>query len=116
MKDFLGMYDAWVGDPSFDKHFVVRTSNVLQMRNLLASEAVRTLIKAQPTHIRLQARDQDEECPSLLPAEVDQLHIRDKLFITDLEQLKGLFNLFRGMLQRLVEIGSIDAIDPNIEF
>jgi hypothetical protein len=112
----FGLKNRYSGNPSFDDRFVVHTNNEPQIRKLLSCPVVQERLLVAPRHICLQARDQDEEYPSLLPKGIDQLYIRDKILITDLHTLRKLFELFQAVLQQLVEICSITTHDPLINF
>ncbi len=112
----LGMQDVLIGDESFDRHFVVKTTSVPQIKKLLSDSAVKSLFESQPWPTQIEARDDDGITGVPIPPNVDELYFHDGLVITDSDRLHNLFKLFTALLQRLLEIGSISDVDPAIEY
>jgi hypothetical protein len=101
----LGMRDIEVGDPEFDEAFILRGTDEAKVRALLADPALRALIVAQPK-VRLTVKDSEGWFGPSFPPDVDELHFQVAGVIKDVDRLKGLFDLFAAVLDRLCRIGS----------
>lgn len=110
----LGMQDVDVGQPDFDRDFVIQGTDEAKLRRLFANARIRELIAAQP-QIHFTVR----EAPGIFtrdlfaevqPENVDALEfltgsvIKDK--IKDKERLRLLFDLFAETLDELCKMGS----------
>jgi len=109
----LGMQDVEVGVPDFDRDFVVKGSDESRLRSLFVDPAVQALLRAQP-RVRLEVADDEGWFGAEFPEGVDELRFHVPGVIRDLEQLKGLFDLFAAVLDRLCAIGSAYARDPGV--
>lgn len=96
----LGMQDIEVGDPDFDGAFVIQGHDEARVRDLLADPKLRTLMAAQPA-IRLSVKDSEGWFGPSFPGDVDELYFQVDGVLKDAERLKGLFDLFAGVLERL---------------
>jgi hypothetical protein len=83
----LGAQDIDIGDPDFDREFVIQGNNEPKVRALLANLRIRQLIQGQKS-IRLGVRD-------------NELRFEVQGVIKDVERLKSLFELFKEMLYQL---------------
>ncbi len=83
----LGAQDIEIGDPDFDREFVIQGNNEPKVRALLANLRIRQLIQGQKS-IRLGVRD-------------NELRFEVQGVIRDVERLKSLFELFKEMLYQL---------------
>jgi len=110
----LGMQDIEIGDPQFDKDFIIKGNDEAKVRALFAFPKLRELISAQP-RIHLQVRDDEGWFGTDFPAGVDELHFQVCGIIRDPEQLKTLFSLFALTLNYLCHIGSAYENDPEIQ-
>jgi hypothetical protein len=110
----LGMQDVEVGDPDFDEAFVVKSSDEARVQTLLADPRLRSLIQAQP-QIRLAVKDGEGWFGPKFPPDVDELHFQVIGVIKDVRRLKGLFDLFAAVLDRLCQIGSAYKQEPGVE-
>ena len=72
------------------------------------------LIPAQPK-IRLEVKDSEGWFGPKFPEDVDELHFQVVGVIKDVERLKGLFDLFAEVLDRLCRIGSACKRVPGVE-
>jgi hypothetical protein len=110
----LGMQDVEVGQPDFDRDFVIQGTDEAKLRRLFANARIRELIAAQP-----QIHFTVKEAPGIftrdlfaevLPENVNALEfltgsvIKDK--IKDKERLRLLFDLFAETLDELCRMGS----------
>jgi hypothetical protein len=109
----LGVQDIEVGDPEFDEAFVVQGNDEARVQTLLADPKLRALIRAQPT-IKLSVKDSEGWFGLKFPDDVDELHFQVAGVIKDVEQLKGLFDLFAAVLDRLCRIGSGRREKPGV--
>jgi hypothetical protein len=102
----LGMRDVEVGEPRFDRDFVVQGNDDAKLRRLFAAPRLRELLAAQPrVHLTLQ-----EEGGSFgrreHPAGTDDLCFTVPGVIKDIERLAQLFELLAETLDRLCLLGS----------
>ncbi|MBM80890.1 MAG: DUF3137 domain-containing protein [Planctomycetaceae bacterium] len=113
MGRFFGMQDLEIGDPYFDKNFVIKGNNQEQIRRLLMDENLKALIETQP-RISLEIRDDDGWFGSKYPAGVDQLYFVCSGVMRDKRLLHDLFDLYCCVLERLVRIDSAYEDDPRV--
>lgn len=109
----LGMQNIEVGDPEFDETFVVKGSDEARVRELFADPEVRSLMLAQ-RQVHLSVKDDEGWFGARFPEGVDELHFQVVGEIRDVERLKGLFDLFAAVLDRLCRIGSAYKEDPGV--
>jgi hypothetical protein len=109
----LGMQDIEVGDPGFDEAFIVQGNDEARVRSLLADPKLRAMIADQP-EIRLTVKDSEGWFGPSFPEDVDELHFQVVGVIKDVERLKGLFDLFAVVLDRLCRIGSGRKEEPGV--
>lgn len=95
----FGMQDIEVGDPGFDRDFIVQGNDVGKVKELFADPRVRELLALQPdAHLAIADFDG-------VPGGVDELLFRTPGLIDDVERLRRLYDLFAAVLERLCEIG-----------
>lgn len=83
----LGAQDIDIGDPEFDRDFVIQGNNESKVRALFANQNIRRLIQAQRS-IRAGVRG-------------SELLLEIHGVVRDVERLKTLFELIKGMLDQL---------------
>jgi hypothetical protein len=110
----FGMQDIEVGDPEFDEAFVIKGTDEFKVRDLFAEPKLRALVSAQP-RIRLEVKDDEGWYRSKLPHDVDELLFHVHGVMKDPAQLKGLFELFSEVLERLCRIGGAYKSDPGVK-
>jgi hypothetical protein len=109
----LGMQDIEIGDPEFDRDFIIKGDNEAQVLALFANPKIRQLIQAQPS-ICLQVKDDEGWFSKSFPEGVDELYFQVIGIIKDVERLKSLYELFAETLDHLCRIGSAYERDPNV--
>jgi hypothetical protein len=109
----LGMQEIEVGVPEFDEAFIVKGDDEDRVRDLFADPKLRALIAAQP-QVRLEVKDSEGWFGPNFPDDVDELSFRVVGVIKDVERLKGLFDLFAVVLERLSKIGSCRKEEPGV--
>lgn len=109
----LGIQDIEVGDPEFDPAFVVKSNDDSRVRSLLADPTIRKLLASQPK-IRLEVKDSEGWFGPKFPPDVDELHFQVIGVIRDVALLKGLFDLFTAVLDRLCLIGAAYRQEPGV--
>jgi hypothetical protein len=112
----LGMQDVNVGQPDFDRDFVIQGTDEAKLRRLFANARIRELIAAQPDiHFTVRAapgiftRDLFAEVP---PENVNALEFLTYGVLKDKERLRLLFDLFAETLEELCRMGSAYADAP----
>jgi len=114
LGEFLGFHDIEIGDEDFDQAFVIKASDQEKVKELLAEPQIRKLINLHP-RFHLEVKD-DEGCFGIsFPDGVDELYFRVPGIIKDIEQLKGLFEVFSEALNRLCIIGAAYQSSPGVE-
>ena len=113
MASWLGAQDIVIGDRFFDDDYVIRGNHEEQVRNLLASEELRRLIRVQP-NIHFKVIDYEGFFFKKYPANVDALYFETYGVITEFRLVKNLFEMFTLTLDRLVKIGSAADRDPGV--
>lgn len=109
----FGMQDIEIGDPTFDDAFVIKGNDEQQLRKLFADAVIRQLIEQQPK-FHLTVKDNEGWLRKRFPEGVDELLFEVEGIIKDVEQLRSLYELFAGILDRLCQIGSADEEDPRV--
>jgi hypothetical protein len=106
----LGMQDVDVGQPDFDRDFVIQGTDEGKLRRLFANERIRDLIAAQP-----QVHFAVNEAPGIFtrdlfgevqPENVNTLDFLVMGVVKDKERLRFLFDLFAETLDELCRMGS----------
>lgn len=110
---FFGMQDIEIGDPEFDRDFVIKSNNAPKAMALFPNQKIRRLIQAQPS-IHLQVKGDESWFGTSFPQGVDELYFQVPGAIKDLERLKVLYELFAEVLNHLCHIGSAYENDPHI--
>jgi hypothetical protein len=110
---FLGMQDIEIGDPEFDREFIIKSNFETKAIVFFSNEKIRRLIQAQPS-IRLEVKDGEGWFGATFPEGVDELYFQVTGVIKDLERLKSLYALFSEVLHHLCHIGSAYENDPHI--
>ena len=109
----LGFQDVEVGDPAFDKAFVIKTNDEPRVRTFLADPDLRARLALQPT-LTLSVLDDEGWFGATFPEGVDELKFHTVGVIKDLVRLQQLFELFAATLNRLCHIGSAYEDDPKV--
>jgi len=109
----LGMQDLEIGDPDFDRDFIIKSNDAARVRQLLSSGRVRELIAAQP-QIYFTVKDDEGWFGASFPEGVDELYFLASGTITDLARLKALYELFGETLTQLCSIGLAYCGDPKV--
>ena len=106
----LGMQDVEVGQPDFDRDFVIQGTDEGKLRRLFGNARIRELIAAQPgVHFTVNeapgifTRDLFAEVP---PEDVNTLDFLVLGVLKDKERLRLLFDLFAETLDELCRMGS----------
>lgn len=106
------MQDIKIGDPTFDRDFLIKGNDENKIRRLLADERLKTLIKAQPGSFEIS---EDKRLFSDgFPIGVDQLLFRYPSDITDAYLLVDLFEMFTLTLEGLTRIDPTHGDDPCV--
>lgn len=107
------MQDIEVGEFEFDEAFIIQGSDESRVRELFADSEVRALVQAQPT-ISLAVKDSEGWFGPSFPQDVDELLFQVLGIIKDVDRLKGPFDLFAAVLDRLWRMGSAYKQEPGV--
>ena len=109
----FGIQDIEIGDPFFDKQFIIKGNNPEKIKLLLADRNIKELCQRQP-RIHLRIKDDEGWFDTDFPEGVDALHFECVGVIKETALLKSLFALFCLILERLVRLDSAYADDPEV--
>jgi hypothetical protein len=104
---FFGMQDIEVGDPIFDENFIIKGNDTLKINKMFKCEILKGMIAAQPK-ISFAIKDDEGLFGTRFPKGVDELYFEVPYIITDVEQLKELFDIFALTLELLVELDTVE--------
>ena len=113
IRKFFGMQDIEIGDPFFDKQFIIKGNDPEKIKLLLADDRIKELCQLQP-RIHLRIKDDEGWFGTDFPEGVDELCFECVGVIKETALLKALFGLFCLILQRLVQIDSAYEDDPQV--
>jgi hypothetical protein len=111
---WMGMQDVSVGDPQFDEDFIIKGNDEAKIRRLFSDAKLRELISAQPDIQFCVMDDEGSWSGHNFPPNVDELHFQVMGGITDMDRLKGLYDLFSETLDQLCRMGSAYKDDPGV--
>jgi hypothetical protein len=109
----LGMQDVEVGQPDFDRDFIIKGTDEGRLRHLFANPKIRELISAQK-NIDFSVKDDEGWFGPTFPQGVDELAFFVTGVIKDIERLKLLYELFAHTLDELCRMGSAYESDPAV--
>lgn len=110
---FFGMQDLEVGDPAFDRDFIVKGTDEARLRSLFSSPRLREVLQRQPA-VHLSVKDDEGWLGTRFPDRVDVLAFVVVGVIKDIERLKALYELFAVTLDELCRIGAAYESDPEV--
>lgn len=114
IEKMFGLQDIEIGDPDFDNKYIIQGNNVEKVKKLFSNPKIRTIIQTEPTFYG-EIRPDDGWFHDEFPDGVDELYCLVEDEITNLDELKSLFELFAEILNTLCHIGSAYECDPQIE-
>ncbi len=109
----FGMQDIEVGDPEFDRDFILKANDETKAMALFLNEKIRRLIQSQP-NIHLEVKDDEGWFGARFPEGVDEVRYQVVGVIKDIERLKSLYELFAEVLNTLCRLGSAYEKDPQV--
>lgn len=110
----LGMQDIEVGSPEFDEAFVIKGNNEEKIKELFKSLQLQKLMLMQ-SRFHLEVKDDEGWFGTAFPEGVDELYFSIPGILKDIDQLKGLFEIFSEVLDQLCIIGSAYDSYPGVE-
>lgn len=106
--------DFQIGDPRFDDAFIVQGNDEAKVNLMLREFGLVALIEAQP-EFSFEVKDDEGWFGATFPDGVDELYFIAHGLITEVEQLKKLFQLFCEVLDYLKRTGSAAGERPRVE-
>ncbi len=110
----LGLQDVEVGHAEFDRDFIIKGNSEEKLKALFANERLRTLLMAQPA-VHFEVCDDEGWLGPDYPPNTDALNFLMQGMVTDIELLKGVFELLAVTLDQLCVIGSAYETEPPIK-
>ena len=104
----FGAQDVEIGNPEFDKKFIIKTNNEFKLKAFLRNKDLRVHIE-NCDKINLQISDREGIWGPKLAVNQFELSFFIKEPINDIQKLKSIYSLFIEMLKQLKEINSIQA-------
>jgi hypothetical protein len=101
----LGMQDVRIGDPAFDKAFVVQGSDEAKLKAMLSDAELRKALLAEP-HVEVTLRKAEESLVDDDPGVTWELCVEVPGRVEDERRLEALYDLFSGLLHQLCRLSS----------
>jgi hypothetical protein len=96
----LGVQDIKIGDPDFDRAFMIQGSDEQKVKDLLSGPEIRKLILAEP-ELQLTLRDSGDWFSEEFPDGVDELVLEVPNEITERDRLRRLYDIVARLLHHL---------------
>lgn len=113
LAKLLGGQDIEIGDPEFDKAFVIEATHPDRMRELLNPALRERLLSHR--EFALQVKDDEGWLGETFPKGVDELYMTLPGEQPDIALLKASCALLAATLRRLCEIGGASAGSPHFK-
>lgn len=108
----LGMQDILIGDAQFDDTFIVKSNDPSRIKELLSDAELRELLLSQSGRFDLQVNDRTSFAVSL-PEGIFELQYQVMGTVKNLDQLRGIYEVFGQTLERLTVIRSAGPPGPE---
>ncbi|MEO0584239.1 MAG: DUF3137 domain-containing protein [Bacteroidota bacterium] len=112
----FGMQDVIVGEPEFDREFVIQGSDERKLKMMFANPHIRDLVSYQPKILLELKREAPLFTKPKFPKDVNELHFRVAKVIRNLDRFHDLYELFAHTLDHLCAIGTAYEDDPNFRY
>jgi len=110
---FFGGQDVEIGIPVFDRDFDLKSNDPEKLKLLLNDKSLIALIYQNPrVHFKIDTGE--GWLWNTYPDGINTLYFESYGTLTDMGQLKALFEMFSSTLERLVQIDSAYDNDPRI--
>ncbi len=111
---FLGMQDVEVGYEKFDDDFIIKGNDEYKLWKLFKNDKIRDLIKQQrQVHLSVTSPADNNWFVKKFDKNVDEVQFKVRGTLTDLAQLKSLFDLFAEVLDHLCAINAAYEHNPR---
>lgn len=100
IEKLFGAQDIEIGNPNFDKAFIIKSNNEFKIKSILQNKELRKLIEIQKD-VNIQILDVKGIWENKLPSNEFELSYFSDGKIDDLEILKSLIELFKILLDEL---------------
>lgn len=106
-----GMQDVVIGFPRFDEEYIIQGNDEQKLRQMFTPERIRKIITWQPA-IDLWNQEDKSWMTNEMGEGQNELSFQTQGVITDIDQLRNLYDLFAEILNHLCHIGSAYEDDP----
>ncbi|MEM6264032.1 MAG: DUF3137 domain-containing protein [Bacteroidota bacterium] len=107
--------DVVVGYPQFDYDFVIQGNDERKLKQLFDNPDIRELLSLQlPRQFLLENRPDENWMVADFREGISELYFETVQVITDLDKLRGLYDLFAEVLNHLCHLGSAYEDDPYL--
>jgi hypothetical protein len=114
LTKLFGAQDISVGEHEFDRIFTIKGTDPTKIQLLLSNSSIRQMI-LELKEVNLLLRDQEGLLGTRLPDGVSELCFKSSDVIFDNQELTHMVNLFRIMLDELLNIGCAKVDSPNFK-
>ncbi|MCE3295143.1 MAG: hypothetical protein K0R65_857 [Crocinitomicaceae bacterium] len=104
LSKLFGAQDVIVGDPAFDKAFVIKGNDESKIRELFSNARLKELIQAQD-NIHLEITTQEGYFGEDLPQGQYELFFMTDGVVNDIRQLELLYELFKEVMDQFQKMG-----------
>lgn len=111
---WFGAQDVQVGEPEFDRDFVVKSTDEGKARAFFADRLICRLLQQQK-RVQMTVQDHEGWFGPKFPADTDELRVMVRGHLKDMERLRSLFALFATALDRLCAIGAASERPPALK-
>jgi len=101
----FGAQDIIIGDPEFDKAFVIKGNDEAKIQHLFSSITLRDIILSHE-YLHLEIMEKEGPCGDKIPEGINQLYYLVEGDFKDVDHLKSIYTLFGAFLDQLSKIGS----------
>jgi len=114
LASLVGVQDIELGDPPFDREFVVQGNRPEQVRRLVGSAELRAALLESAVHL-VEVRPDEGWFGPEFPDNVDELYVEAEGRLVDEPEIEKLYCVFAELLNRLSHLGSAYGADPHLE-
>lgn len=112
VRKAMGMQDVVIGFKQFDEDFIIQGNDEQKLRALFDNDLIRRLIAWQPQIMLWNEVDEAYAHDPLAEGGISELRFETQGIISQVQQLKDLYELFAELLDHLCHIGSAYEDDP----
>ena len=110
----FGMQHIEVDDIEISERFILQGNDEWKFRELVGDPTIAALVIKHLKKSSLEVKDKEGWPISRYPAETDLLYYCTQGIVRDVDQLRGLIDLFAAIFARLEQMGATVREDPGV--